>query len=229
MLVPVHISLSIFFFLKQYSIKNPFGFNFIPGNGITTKFCTCHDSTAVVSCANFCSNDLIRMWVRTKWNVHWIWIRIENRHWNKPLVAVYSHDCRGCIQLFCSHCSYPTTMQYDNCVVIVSKRTSSILQSAISNAFCWMKNILIQIPLNFVLKGLLWSVLVWVMVCWCQISGNPLPEPKVILLTDVILFGETQKCMCIFIISRHYVGACRWNRFSWNMRVLILHREYNGC
>ena len=45
------------------------------------KFCTCHDSTAVVPCTKFCSDHGIRVEVRVKRNFHRIWIAME-----KPLV-----------------------------------------------------------------------------------------------------------------------------------------------
>ena len=35
---------------------------------IATKFCTWHDSTAVVSCAKFCNDQLIGIWIRIKRN-----------------------------------------------------------------------------------------------------------------------------------------------------------------
>ena len=41
---------------------------------IATKFCTCHDSTAVVACAKFCSNHFIKVLVIVKGNFHQIWI-----------------------------------------------------------------------------------------------------------------------------------------------------------
>ena len=33
---------------------------------ITTKFCTCHDSYAVVVCAKFCSDHFLKIWVRVR-------------------------------------------------------------------------------------------------------------------------------------------------------------------
>ena len=48
---------------------------------IATKFCTCNDSTAVVSCTKCCKDHCIRIEVRVKWNFHRIWIAME-----KPLV-----------------------------------------------------------------------------------------------------------------------------------------------
>ena len=55
--------------------------NSVAGHQIATNFCTCHDSTAVVPCAKFCSDHCIRIEVRVKWNFHRIWIAME-----KPLV-----------------------------------------------------------------------------------------------------------------------------------------------
>ena len=48
--------------------------NSVHGYYITTKFCICHDSSAVVACAKFCSDQFIRIWIMVKWNFHWIWI-----------------------------------------------------------------------------------------------------------------------------------------------------------
>ena len=40
---------------------------------ITTKFCTCHDSIAVVACAKFCSNIRSRNEATMKWIFYQIW------------------------------------------------------------------------------------------------------------------------------------------------------------
>ena len=55
--------------------------NSVAGHQITTNFCTCHDSTAVVPCTKFCSDHGIGVEVRVKRNFHRIWIAME-----KPLV-----------------------------------------------------------------------------------------------------------------------------------------------
>ena len=62
--------------LKDFSnsTENFFCCNSIPGNHITTKFCTYHDSTAVVACAKFCRDHLIRIWMRAKQNCYQIQI-----------------------------------------------------------------------------------------------------------------------------------------------------------
>ena len=44
---------------------------------IATKSCTCHDSRAVVPCAKFHSDHFTRAWMREKWDLHRIWIRME--------------------------------------------------------------------------------------------------------------------------------------------------------
>ena len=51
--------------------------NSITGGHIATKLGTCHDSTAVVPCAKFCSDHFISFWMRAKWNFHHIWIVME--------------------------------------------------------------------------------------------------------------------------------------------------------
>ena len=53
--------------------------NSCAGHQITTIFCTCHDSNAVVPCTKFCSDHCIR--IEVKRNFHRIWIAME-----KPLV-----------------------------------------------------------------------------------------------------------------------------------------------
>ena len=45
--------------------------NLVIDNQITTDFCTCHDSIAVVSCAKFCCDPLIRIWMRRKLKFPW--------------------------------------------------------------------------------------------------------------------------------------------------------------
>ena len=44
---------------------------------ISTNFCSCHDSLAVVACAKLCSDHFFRIWMRAKWNLHHIWNMIE--------------------------------------------------------------------------------------------------------------------------------------------------------
>ena len=56
--------------LMLFHSKFKFNDNFVccssvPGHQIATKFCTCHDSYAVMSCAKFCSNHFIRIWMKT--------------------------------------------------------------------------------------------------------------------------------------------------------------------
>ena len=55
--------------------------NSVADHQIATTFCTCHDSTAVVTCTKFCSDHGIRVEVRVKGNFHRILIAME-----KPLV-----------------------------------------------------------------------------------------------------------------------------------------------
>ena len=44
---------------------------------IATKFCTWHDSWAVVTCAKFCCDMINCNWIRAKWIFHRIWIVME--------------------------------------------------------------------------------------------------------------------------------------------------------
>ena len=55
--------------------------NSVAGHQIATKFCTCHDSIAVMQCTKFGSDHHIRIEVRVKQSFHRIWIAME-----KPLV-----------------------------------------------------------------------------------------------------------------------------------------------
>ena len=57
----------------------------IIGRQIVSKFCTCHDSTAVVPCAKFGNDYLIKIWMKAKWNRHRFWIAMDR---NKLLVNV---------------------------------------------------------------------------------------------------------------------------------------------
>ena len=45
---------------------------------ITTKFCTCHDSCAVMACAKFCCDMYNSKWITAKRNFHQIWIVMAN-------------------------------------------------------------------------------------------------------------------------------------------------------
>ena len=51
--------------------------NSVAADHIATKFCTFHDSTVVVSCAKYCSDHIIKIWMRTKLTFRHIWILIE--------------------------------------------------------------------------------------------------------------------------------------------------------
>ena len=67
------ISLMIFFYHNSYLVENLCNCNSSTGHQITTKFCTCHDSCAVVSCGKFCSDRFVWIWMRAIWNFHGIW------------------------------------------------------------------------------------------------------------------------------------------------------------
>ena len=71
--------------LTLLEISKTISCNSTPLYHIATKFCTCHDSTAVVACAKFCSDHNIIHWMRFKHNFHWLWITIETHYCNHPL------------------------------------------------------------------------------------------------------------------------------------------------
>ena len=70
-----------FFARNSNSMENSSCCNSVAAHQIETNFCTCHDSTAVVSCTKFCSNHFIRLEMRVKRNFHRNWNAME-----KPLV-----------------------------------------------------------------------------------------------------------------------------------------------
>ena len=70
-----------FFARNSNSMETSPCHNSVAGHQITTIFCTCHDSTAVVQCTKFCSDHCVRIGLRVKRNFHRIWIAM-----GKPLV-----------------------------------------------------------------------------------------------------------------------------------------------
>ena len=70
--------------------KNWFYCNSIVWGHIAINFCTCHDGTIVVSCAEFHSDNFNATWTKTEWNFRWICITMTN-HWMKlaPYERIY--------------------------------------------------------------------------------------------------------------------------------------------
>ena len=64
-------------FHNSNSIGISFSCKLIAGDHIAIKLCICHDSTAVVSCAKFCSDHYTRIWMRAKLIFHHISIVME--------------------------------------------------------------------------------------------------------------------------------------------------------
>ena len=64
------------FIIIQIWLENLFYCTSIPINLFATNICTCHDSAAVLSYAKNCSNQFIKIWIRIKQNLHWMWIRV---------------------------------------------------------------------------------------------------------------------------------------------------------
>ena len=86
-----------FFHRNQNLMEKWFKCNSIVGYHITTKFCTCHDSTAVMPCAKFDNNHPTTILMRAELNSQWIWITMA-----KSFVAknVESIRVSGVIQFY---------------------------------------------------------------------------------------------------------------------------------
>ena len=84
------MSLTIFFFKSQFIFDRiccaVICCNSITGDQIATKLCTCRNSTAVMSCAQFGSGHIIRIWIKAQWNFQQIRIVLENCQWNGPII-----------------------------------------------------------------------------------------------------------------------------------------------
>ena len=63
--------------------------NSIAVNQIVTKFCSNHDSTAVVACAKFCTAHIFqkKIWDQNKIRIKFV-LRWITPQWNGPLVAI---------------------------------------------------------------------------------------------------------------------------------------------
>ena len=59
-------------------IENPFCCISVFALHITANICTCHDRTIVMPCGNSCSDQIIIIWLRVKWNFHWIGFMLDN-------------------------------------------------------------------------------------------------------------------------------------------------------
>ena len=68
----------LFFIMLQIQWKLCFVVITIYDHQITTKFCICHCSTAVLACAKFCTDHVLRTWVSSNCNFYWIWIKRED-------------------------------------------------------------------------------------------------------------------------------------------------------
>ena len=108
-------------FANDFSIVIPIRWKIrinVVGYHNATKFCTWHDSTAVVPCAKFYGDHFTITWVRAEWNFQRIGITMENRWWNGSLFCDWSHgndqgshvDCRWKPKW--RHQSMPPTMTW---------------------------------------------------------------------------------------------------------------------
>ena len=93
---PFHLP---FFMHNPNLMQDWFCVNSLLGNQITTEFCTCHDSKAVMACAKFCSDHCIRIWMISKWNFYTIELQWKNSEM-RPRVLLWS-TCMYMIHVIC--------------------------------------------------------------------------------------------------------------------------------
>ena len=65
-------------------MDNSYYCNSITAQKIAIYFCLCHDSTAVMSRAKFCSDHCIKIWKKAKWNFQQIWTVMKKLSWTGP-------------------------------------------------------------------------------------------------------------------------------------------------
>ena len=66
-----------FFHFNSILMENWFQCNSVVGHVNAIKFCTCHDSTAVMACAKFDSDHFNTSGMSTVLNFYWIWIVMD--------------------------------------------------------------------------------------------------------------------------------------------------------
>ena len=86
--------------------------NSIVSHLIATNFCTCHNSTAVVACAKFCSDHILRIGMRAKQNLHrtWIAIKMSLVKYTPGLLVKWSLASEmqpSCVAVYFGHVSFP--------------------------------------------------------------------------------------------------------------------------
>ena len=70
------VPLTVFWSNSQYS-------GLMSGQLITTKFCECHNSVTVVTCAKFCCDQLNMFWTRSLQSFIEFWIRLKYHKWDR--------------------------------------------------------------------------------------------------------------------------------------------------
>ena len=85
----------------------------------TTKFCTCHDRTAVVPCAKYNSDHFTITWMKAEWNFHWIWIAKEKffAKWAHGLTCVITNLVIHTLEVNHKICQH---MAWSNCIYLQS-------------------------------------------------------------------------------------------------------------
>ena len=155
-----------------------FSSNSVTDDYIATKFGTCHDSPAVVSCAKYCSDNFFSIWMRAKWNFHHIWIVME-----KLLVkwVPVQHDIVYTKQQTATgHSSDPSPAFEQGPVISENIASFYYLFNSICNSFLWFHLMISQDnidPATFMVFQHLAICLYWVQIHiyrWFSTKGDTL-------------------------------------------------------
>ena len=91
-----------FFHCNSNSMENQFQCNSTAEYRIVIKFCTCHDSTAVLPCAKFHSDQFVSTWMNAEWTFHRIWITMEKsfvKSVTDPINKIEHSETKPCTNL----------------------------------------------------------------------------------------------------------------------------------
>ena len=136
MLLQSKFSLCSWFNHNSNSMEDWFQYNSIVGC-ITTKFCTCHDSAAVMSCAKFHSMHFTALCLKAEWNFHWICFVVEKllvkwaqHNKSNHTAAVFSVD---------PHCCSPMSLSWKIMVEVSSFYVCMVLTQCVYIEWCFYK------------------------------------------------------------------------------------------
>ena len=139
----------------QIPIEITFRCDPVPGYQIVIKFCTCHDSAAVVSCAKFCCDLLVKAWIRGEW--YFRKFVVKKLQWDVSLSgwSIWPYTAAGdisngwyCIQIWMKSFPYMDeviTMSIHECYVIEKQSWTGFLMEIWLILLCWL------IWINFIL------------------------------------------------------------------------------